>query len=396
MQSLPHPTTTDRFQSLDVLRGFAAMSVVISHWQHFYYSASQRRIDIADKTVQPLYDLLWPFYEYGAFAVDLFFALSGFIFFCYYARKISNRTLSWRSFVLLRFSRLYPLHIATLVIVAALQLCYWGQNGVYFVYQSNDFGNFVLQLLFASNWFPKSPFSFNGPIWSVSIEILLYALFFLTCRLALNRAPFVALLSICGAFLSFKFDFIGRGLFSFFIGGLCFQLSDWINKLGENGRLRAQMSLVGVVTCTFAILGTDIFSHVVAATVQLATDMFDKTVQTEIIKTFLVGWCLKIAVFPSTIIFLAISEQRLRPITSRLSWIGDITYSSYLIHFPMQLCLILLSAGGFLSLSFESPVTLLAYLALLVILSFATFHYFEKPMQDLIRRNADTQNVNRK
>lgn len=55
--------------------------------------------------------------------------------------------------------------------------------GSYFVYPNNDIKHFLLNLFFASSWSFESGHSFNGPIWSVSVEVLLHALFFFCSRL---------------------------------------------------------------------------------------------------------------------------------------------------------------------------------------------------------------------
>ena len=133
---------------------------------------------------------------------------------------------------MLRFSRLNPLHIVTLAAVALLQYCYFDRYGAYFVYHINDLQHFMLHLFFASNWQPDDPLTFNGPVWSVSIEILLYAAFYLVCRYGSIRPAVLLCLTAAGAIISLRLDYIGRGLFSFFLGGLCFQAAAWMNTRG--------------------------------------------------------------------------------------------------------------------------------------------------------------------
>jgi hypothetical protein len=65
---------------------------------------------------------------------------------------------------------LYPLHIVTLIIVAPLQYIYLQTHGQYFIF-SESASSFIAQL-FASSWFNWRTASFNGPIWSISVEIL--------------------------------------------------------------------------------------------------------------------------------------------------------------------------------------------------------------------------------
>src|SRR6185437_3680142 len=77
-----------------------------------------------------------------------------------------------------------PLHFATLCLVGALNYLYLYEHGQFFVYVYNDLRHFVLNLLFASGWGLETDYSFNGPAWSISAEVLFYLLFFMICRYA--------------------------------------------------------------------------------------------------------------------------------------------------------------------------------------------------------------------
>ena len=108
-----------RLYSLDVTRGIAALAVVLWHWQHFAFNGSAPPLDF-DSTSQPLYIPLKIFYERGDWAVQYFFLLSGFIFFWLYASAIAKKEISFIRFWIQRISRLYPLHLVTLIVVALL------------------------------------------------------------------------------------------------------------------------------------------------------------------------------------------------------------------------------------------------------------------------------------
>src|SRR3984885_14098862 len=211
----------ERFYSLDVLRGVAALSVVFWHWQHFFFSGTA--LGAYDLARLPLHRVLHLLYTQGWEAVDLFFSLSGFIFFWLYSKQVAQRRISAQRFALLRFSRLYPLHFATLLLVAVGQYWMLRERGYYFVYPNNDIRYFVLNLLFASSWGFEGDFSFNGPSWSVSVEVLLYALFFAYCRFLPIRTVILALFSLIGFFVieSYLLE-VGRGICSFFAGGCAF------------------------------------------------------------------------------------------------------------------------------------------------------------------------------
>src|ERR1700743_3406757 len=103
-----------RLYALDALRGLAALSVVVWHWQHFYALSGTWQTGW-QRASQPFFWALQPLYDAGWAAVDLFFALSGFVFFWLYGAAIASRSIGGPRFSLLRFSPLYPLRFSTLL-----------------------------------------------------------------------------------------------------------------------------------------------------------------------------------------------------------------------------------------------------------------------------------------
>ena len=108
----------------------------------------------------------------------MFYAISGFVF--AYIYLSINEKVSGKEFFVNRFARLYPLHFATLIIVAILQIINWSTTNSFQITHYNDFYHFILQLFFISSWGFEEGHSFNGPIWTVSIEIFIYGVFFFT------------------------------------------------------------------------------------------------------------------------------------------------------------------------------------------------------------------------
>lgn len=101
---------------LDIARGIAAFCVVLQHYQHFYLD--KNNLSYSD---QPFFKYLSFFYKSGSQAVPFFFMLSGFIFFYFYKKKIFNNQITFINFTILRLTRLYPLHLLTLIIVIFFQ-----------------------------------------------------------------------------------------------------------------------------------------------------------------------------------------------------------------------------------------------------------------------------------
>lgn len=373
-----------RLHSLDALRGLAALGVVFWHWQHFFalngvYLAGWKR------GAEPLYWLLRPFYDEGWAAVDLFFPLSGFVFFWLYGEAIREKRLSAGDFALLRFSRLYPLHTATLFLAAVLQVTFHARTGHWFVYQNNDWRHFFSSLLMAQQWLPPTlDQCFNGPAWSVSIEVLLYAVFFCVVRAGLGGWRVAVLIAVASIPLVLWNEFIARGLMGFFVGGAVFWLSEWVKRRAA-ARLIAQAVGLGA----FAVWALIVFEvyltpmhDVIAGIVGAGAhgEIYDDTV----------GWFFRLlftfVACPLTVLALALDEQLLGGRYRLLSPLGDISYSTYLIHIPLQMSLALAALSfGIHSYQFMSPFAMIAFFAVLIGLGTLSYRYFERPMQRIIR-----------
>jgi peptidoglycan/LPS O-acetylase OafA/YrhL len=351
--NLPFPK---RIYSLDVLRGIAALSVVFWHWQHFFYiGATPHDFDGAR---QPFFDVLSLIYQRGLLAVELFFCISGFVFFWLFSKNIADRTLNAATFFIDRFSRLYPLHFVTFVGVAALQFYYFSHHGSYFVYQQNDLYHAFLNLLLIPAWGFENDWSFNAPIWSVSIEVLLYALMFLMCLTRQARYLIIFGLIAVGYYIYPTHYKLGSGLFTFFCGGLAFILMKaLIQRMGQS---------------LFLILAAVI--AVAAWSVVWASNTLSLY--------FLMG-----VAFPALVMLLAAISCAFPTFLKPFAAIGDISYSSYLLHFPLQILFALAvdHFGGPRSV-FYSPWMLALFMAVLIPASYACHRFFEMPLQNSLRQ----------
>ena len=173
METSRHKSSDEKVLSIELLRFACAFSVLVWHYAHFTFGSSGQ----VQRCEYPFYWIFKLFYEKGYFSVQMFWMISGYIFFWKYGSAIAKNEISFKKFAIWRFSRLYPLHFVTLILVAIMQFIFFKQNGVFFVYADNSIKDFVLQLFMANFWLPEPVHSFNGPIWSVSVEIIAYIVF---------------------------------------------------------------------------------------------------------------------------------------------------------------------------------------------------------------------------
>ena len=361
--------------SLDIARGLAALAVVLWHWQHFFFKGPLP--GPFEHQELPLYNVLFLFYERGWMAVDFFFVLSGFIFFRLYSRAISAGDIGPWEFFVLRFSRLYPLHLLTLFLVAGLQWLMLQWQGRPFVYQLNDGYHFLLNLFFASAWGLQEGFSFNAPVWSVSIEVLLYGLFFVAMRLLKVRLWSVLLLAAAGFLLQGHSELIGRGLFAFYVGGVVFFAFRYLSFLERAARWA--WGLTGLCLIAWGLTVVEFKTGVFAR--QLG-GLWPGVGTVNWVALWVVGVLL-----PLSLLCIAMLEQGREGRELPGKWLGEISYSSYLLHFPLQLTFFAVAvACGFDSHVFYSPYVWLTYFCLLIGFSVVVHRTFELPVQRLIRQ----------
>jgi peptidoglycan/LPS O-acetylase OafA/YrhL len=349
----------DRLSGIELLRFGAAFTVLIAHYFHFYMRGYAYEDYAFDR--QPLFGVLEPLYRYGTRSVEVFWCLSGFIFFYQYGRILPTKAMSATRFFWLRFSRLYPLHFLTLLIVALLQWVYHVTHGVFFIVELNNLKHFILNLLFVQYWGFQDGFSFNTPSWSVSVELLIYLFFYIATRM-FGASFFMAILCLaaCSAF-SFLMGFepvIGRCLFYFYAGGLACLAYEFIR--GKSSVYQAIATLAGAI-----LIG-------------VCTRRFESTHNVDFVLNFEI---------PVVLVVLALNSHFLTHRLSRvINALGNLTYGSYLLHFPIQILIML--AVDMLGINHHfaaSPYFLAAYIVGVLIVSHFAYCLFEMPAQRLIR-----------
>jgi peptidoglycan/LPS O-acetylase OafA/YrhL len=356
-----------RLYLLDILRGFASLVVVVWHYQHFFFIAPDTFKPGFTRDMQPLYAMLSLFYEHGYRAVYLFFALSGFVFYFQYGEAIRAESVTLSKFFKYRFSRLYPLHFVTLLLVALGQAASRSIDGQELVYPCNDWQHFGLHLVFVTDWSPTGApcSSFNFPVWSVSIEIFLYAVFFLVAlnlpRRWSGQVLLTAVLVLFGVGMAQIGGppVMGEPLYCFFSGGLAYLFwSRFCQPRHDTRKVIAVSAFMLIASATLCWLnGAN-------------------------------SYILGVVTYPSAIVLLASSQSLRHDLGYRLRLIGDITYATYLLHFPIQLGLLLLVKAKLLAIDFTSPVVFIAFIALVIGLSIPTYYRFERPMQQALRHRS--------
>jgi peptidoglycan/LPS O-acetylase OafA/YrhL len=347
---------------VEVLRFICAVFILIVHYHHFFFY--EEFSPAASRQMRPGYPLdaiLAPVYEHGGWAVNVFWVISGFIFYRRYSEPISAAGVKAYEFAIRRFSRLYPLHIVTLGLVALGQYAYSASHGEAFIFPSNSTNQFLSHIPLASNWFVPQH-SFNGPIWSVSVEILIYLAFF--CIVRWCGASLLIAIG-CALFLGALYSLHTQDLLRVpVINPAVFACGAYFFAGGAVQRLSKHPLAFPVAVCACAGITVLLVFGLAAPN--------DKSIM--------------VLALSSTTAFARAGAGVAGPLLQRLAFLGNATYSSYLLHFPLQIAVVLVvDALDYDRSLFFSPLALVAYLAIVIASSLAVYRWFERPAEDRIR-----------
>lgn len=166
------------FKNIHILRGFAALLVLVYHVIELHPWADFPREGV----------LLW--FRRGWIGVDLFFVISGFVI-TLAAVKLYRRDKSAASKIYIRhrLARISPLYFLTLLVALFLVTpSLLKSSGIEW--------NLLSHALFIHSWDPEMRGAINGPNWSVSIEMQFYVMIILLLPWLSRTGPWRVLLTL--------------------------------------------------------------------------------------------------------------------------------------------------------------------------------------------------------
>lgn len=206
MSNAVNAASAQRFVVLDSFRGLCALSVVVFH------------LHISDSFTE------LAFFRSAGLFVEFFFTLSGFVLYHSYAQRTFD-SARFRSFLISRTCRIFPLHLAILLFWTLLIYA----NGGFHLGPS-ALAEWAPNALLLQAWLPwTNAFSYNSPAWSISVEFYLYLLFGLLLFGGFHwrEALFGLIALLCSASVLLNADWISaggfRGITSFFMGALAYE-----------------------------------------------------------------------------------------------------------------------------------------------------------------------------
>ena len=347
------------------LRGIAALLVVFYHMK-----------DISHDKGAAI-DSMTGFFSKGYIWVDMFFILSGFILSFVYMQSMASSPYSFikqKEFIISRVSRIYPLHLATLVSLVVINgLSYYLLDLESFFNERKSIESLSTNIFLLHGWGFHETNTWNIPSWSISAEMFAYIIFpvlivsYSKSSLLANIVYFLISVAMY-VFIFINYENVEGGadtnilrcMSGFLLGMVMFNVYD---KVGSGSVVLVSIMQVVAVIGLFVVLHYNYHDS------------------------------LTILCFVILIYFTSDNKGVLFPVMSLrpLVYLGTLSYSIYLVHWLVYEIYWLYGKFIFTYLaSMYSPfnVTALKYSLFFItslILSFLSYKYIEMPAQKYIR-----------
>lgn len=287
----------------------------------------------------------------GKMAVSYFFVLSGFVLCNRYKNEMTAATVFYRR----RLARIYPLYL----LAFALSVL---------VFPVTAGGNIAAPLLLSAGlvqaWFPQYAVAINAPAWSLSVEMLFYALFPLLIRQYANRTRAFLLTTLI-----------------LYCATQCIFFA-----------LQSQIAIYDISKTIFLHPALHVCEFAVGMAGVYFADRYARYITPRVVVLFfcatLLGLFLARAgaanntsilapVFMAFIVAIAVRPPRLL-LYKPLLYLGEISYSIYLLHAPLYA---LLQQVNTKVTHLNQQAFFYLFIALLLFISALSYRFAELPLQ---------------
>lgn len=337
-----------KFVGLELLRGLAAIWVMLFHYKQVY------------PDVDYIYPYVDNFISKGGLGVEMFFILSGLIISLRYQSSFGGRFcfVEFYNYMVKRASRILPLHMlcTTVMVLGALvlsRLLSFDLDGTRF-----DLKN-VFASMFLLSFYFDSVIDINMPAWTLSAEMLIYILLPFAFYISnLKSNLYVVLLALCLIVFAF-FDNSSDPMYRLFCGYL------------------------------FGLLSASIFRSDVEVGKLVSYAFFG------LILYFSTGWYL---VLLFTFGFILILSCKINYIFVRFSileaicvWVGRLSFPIYIVHWPVRTYV--RSVVDVLNLNIDNAWLISIYCGLSLVLAIVLHVFFEEPVRKIFVNKLSLQSA---
>ena len=325
---------------LDGLKGIGIF-IIAFFWHYQHFTGANANL--------PLWRFFPLSYQYGYLMVEVFFMLSGFGMIMGYQDKILKKEITFKEYIFKRIKKIYPVFLLTLLLTTSFEMVYYKLYGSFFVYPNFDLYHFVLNLLCLQDGIFENAWSFNSPSWCISICFIMYCVLYYVVYKSKNKNEvlYKFIFILCFSYLLFRVNFISeilnRGVMSFSVGVILAYIYD--------NREKFNYKLVGYLSLGFLVLAFLIFKK-------------------NMIYTGNIAMLMTLGIGPAIILTLLFNELFNNVFRFKIfQFLGSISISIYLFHFPMQCLIKIIDKYFHLHINYYSKFTWCIYVIITIFIS---------------------------
>jgi peptidoglycan/LPS O-acetylase OafA/YrhL len=359
-----------RIPVIDFLRGLSCIGVILYHvrvelWIGWWRITSYPEEYSSFSKAMAWLSIPAPFLGY---AILLFFLISGFCI--HYPNTSRTADPCWKSYFTRRFWRIYPTYLAALALTVGISyICH-----TFYGDETWDFEKILRVAVLSQNYPPgNGQFLINPSLWTIPVEVEFYILYPIAfCFFAKKKSLLIWIIAFGLCATSIYLSYHGYNWLSFTAVFLwpSWLLGAWVAQLYRDQNLN----------------NFKLHYHVLILATSLGFALLSRYQQWESWVQYL-AW---VAFYLFFFIFsLSHAELFIRIFGNRffrgISWIGKISFSLYLIHFPIFKLL------GYIHREIfeEKPVNFLIpifYIVPVIFLAWIFYKWVERPIHRWSKR----------
>lgn len=302
---------------------------------------------------------------YGYLLVELFFIISGFLFYRSYYKKIKSKDFKFIPFFKKKYLGFVPIVALSSFTMFVLQQIYYNMFGTYWIWDFNGLSELILQSTLIQHVLNFTRVSLNNVVWYISVMLMCYILYYFISKLCIKyKTKFPFILTVFAALLIQSYNCnivlmnsnILRGYISFGIGIV---ISILVEK-EENLKPLAKLSALSLGF----ILVAKIFSKA-----GIVTN---------------ISLILNFIIYPAIIFILLYLEFKMKKIPEKLDefikYLGNISFGIYIWNLPIQLATtILMSKISFLPKT-DTILFIVIQVVIHIVVAIISYHFVESKL----------------
>lgn len=316
--------------------------------------------------------------DYGYLFVELFFIISGFLFYLNYFPKIKQK-IKFSDFFIKRYSRLIPVVIITSIVMFLLQQSYYLFFQEFWMWGDNDFSNLILQMTGLRYWFVPTT-SLNNAVWYISVLLFCYIIFYFITKLVIKKKNkwifFLSLLVI----LTIKYSSIPLPFFNLFMirGMVSFSIGIIFGCFFVKVKNFTKPLLISFINILLFLVLYGVFHVQVLGEMYIYTNFF---------------------LFPSILLFCLSLEEKIKrkentKINRVIKYFGSLSFGIFVWNLPIQCGTVLIDRVFDLNLNYGSWEIFLLQFIIHIMFAMMNHHIIENHVNPFFEKRISTLFLN--